>query len=846
MTLANCVTNKGKVGLVNSFKAEKAADRFREISDALIKAGESPNVAYAMAAQRTADEIKYAAAVTKHRLLDGIRVRQELTGMVAKQTTGKGLRALIRTTVDDLHFDAQSINKVVQKRIMDFLKENHVNLFGQMTNPVMFRDVLRALHGEPPSSPQVKALVEALQDAQNFLRTSLNKYGYAIPELENWGMAHTHNAARIGGVPEDQWVAEIIDQINWKAMTDETTGALFTSPPPRAFQDAFLRDVYNNIVYGRGSKGTTWGRAGRGNGNSFERHRVLAFKTADGWIDYNKKYGSGSPFNALMQQFDTMARQIAIARRFGHDADTGLDYMEQLSIKRARDLKLGKKETDKITGAAAHGVRMLRVMGGGLAPSGHYGAFWANFFSNTRNVLTAALLDRAVVISIPADLNSARMAAQAIGMNPGNFMSTYVGLIADSAKVGGGATKDFLARLGHIADSLANPGAVMSRWNEEGFASEWSSVLSNASMRVQGLQAHTDNLRNALMASWAGHFAELKDTAWSALPEVLRRDMAERSGITEADWDSFRTSGGIYTTPEGATFLDPIYWREANGMNDKDAAAELYMKMQGYVEKWTELAVPTGSLIAKGYMDPNAWGLSPGSFPFEMLKSAGMFKSFIGAFVVNQARIMAMTQSKWGGLATGRGAKAAYAFELVASYTAVGALAIQVGDMMMGRDPQDMSTDDFWVRAMLRGGGLGPVGDILSAGSTSWGTGFAGYAVGPMAQVIGDTLQLTAGNIFQAYSQAMDGKEIDVNFFEELMKMQSRYTPMWQTPGLAAGRAADALITEPLWMLLDPDAADAMADAAKRRANLFSNKSFWQPGSPLPTRLPNLGNAWSP
>jgi hypothetical protein len=755
---------------------------------------------------------------------------------VSATTSVKQARTLATTMVEKTDFVSRSIALMARGRIGEFLLKHHPDLLGNTRDTMSFREFMKALGGEATSDAKAKAFADAMNDLNDWFRLQLNSYGYSIAKKANWAITHTHNAIAVGNVPVAEWKNFIGARLNWSKMIDHKTGMEFGTPPSAAEQDKILSTVYENIVYGRNSKSAEWNAQNLEGGSSLEKHRELEFNDMDAWLEYNEKFGSADPFNALMQHIDHMSRQVAMAQTFGRDPMKSLDYLGQLVTAKARKDGWSPRDSDKAKGNVALATKMMRYMQGGIGPNGYWGAQVARFMSTTRTALTAALLDRAVVIAIPSDMNSVRMAARMVGMNPENFLSTYVGLMADSVK-GGGMTRDDLLRQQHIAESFASPNVTSARFNQEYPAAAWAQMLSNASMQIQGLTAHTDNAKTAFRRGFAGHFASLKNTAFKDIPQILRDDMTA-FGITAQDWDMFRTSGGEFTAGNGATFLDPLFWRTANTLGDQDAADDLFLKMQSYVETWVEKAVPTQSLVAKGAIDPMAMGLAPGTLAYEFLKSAGMFKSFVGAFVINQHRMIMMK----GGWKSKNGAL--HAAELAGTATIAGAFALQVGDMLMGRDPQDMTDDQFWIRALLRGGGLGPIGDILTAGSTSWGSGIGGYISGPIGQVAGDAIGLTAGNLFQAYSQMMDGDEIDVNFVPELMKAVSRYTPMMQSPAMLGGAAGDRLILDQLQIALDPESVNEMAAAADRRANLYSNEAWWPPGSAVPQRAPNLQNAF--
>ena len=826
MSAFNCIGKKAIAGVVNKAKSEAAQKRIKEIEAALKAQGEPNALLKAEAAY--ADEVKHAATNQKWRLINRVRVMRDLQAAVDATPVTK-LGSMPIKMLDDADFEARAIHKQIMGRVGAFLEKHRVDLFSGVTNPASFKEFLKALHGEPTKDAAAKGLSAAVNDVNEYIRKKLNSYGYSIGKLESWGIPHSHNQMTIGGTPFAIWAQDIDGMLDWAKMTNPKTGLEFGAVPNAAFRQEFLQYAYDNIVYGRNSKAPSWGKTAEG--NAIERHRVFAFKNSDAWIEYNGKYGSADPHSTLLQHWDQMSRHIALAKRFGHNAETAIDYLGQIIAKKAKDEGAGVILGEKGQGGVAYAKGMLRVIEGGIGPTGYGGAQRARFFSTARKVLTSAMLDRAVVISIPSDLNSATLAGMAIGMNPTGWFPTYMGLMADAVK-GGGMTRQDLLRAQHIAESWANPGVTTSRFQSEYPSAAWADKLSNATMKIQGMNAHTDSVKLAFSWGMAGHMASEAGKPLDQIHPFLRRAM-ERAGIEAADWDVFR-AGPKFTASNGAEFLSPLYWQVATDIDPIDAD-RLFLKFQTFVEKWQELAVPSRSLIGQGLMDPKAWNVAPGSFPFEMMKSVGMFKSFVAAFVVNQARMFDHMPTKTS--------KAIYGAALIGTTTLVGATAMQIGDLLMGRDPQDMTTASFWTKAMLRGGGLGPVGDILATGATQWGGGLPAYAAGPLLTTAWDVLKLTLGNAAQAANQAMNGDDIDLNLMQDIIDFQRRYTPMWQTPGALGGAALDRLISDQLLLALDPEAIDDLTKKAKKRENLTGAGTWWGPGSPLPTRAPDLSTA---
>jgi len=828
MSAYNCLKAKAAAGVVAKHKGVAALRRIKEIREALEKQGEPLATAQAMAELRFAEEQANKATNQKWRLINRVRVMRELQAQVDATAPTK-LGALAVKMLDDADFEARGIHKLIMGRVGAFMEKHRVTLMGAVSNPASFREFMKALHGEATSDATAKAMADAVNDTNDWIRKKLNSYGYSIGKLEGWGIPHSHNALTIGSTPFRQWADDVDARLDWAKMVNPKTGLEFTAVPPKAYRDEFLQAAYDNIVYGRNSKAPSWG--GSAEGNALERHRVFAFKSADDWIAYNDKYGSADPHSTLLQHWDQMSRHIALARRFGHDAGSAVDYLGQIIAKRNRDEGAGAVSALKGQGGAALAKGMLRVMEGGIGPTGWAGAQSARFFSTTRKVLTSALLDRAIVVSVPSDMNSAMIASIAIGMNPAGWFPTYIGLLKDAAS-GGGATRADLLRAQHIAESWANPGVTSSRFQAEYPAAAWAEKVSNGAMRIQGMNAHTDSMKLAFSWGMAGQMASDAGKAFDQLDPLMQRAMS-RAGITAADWDIFR-AGPKFTASNGAEFLSPLYWQSAATI-DPVEADRIFRVFQTFTEKWTELAVPSRSLIAQGLIDPKAYDLAPGGPLYEAVKSAGMFKSFVAAFVINQARL-------YDHAPTGA-AKAAYVLRLVGTTTAVGALALQVNDLLFGRDPQDMTNPNFWWRSLLRGGGLGPVGDLLATGATTWGSGLSGYVAGPIPQLASDITKATFGNAVQAYQQALNGDDIDIDLMKEIMDLQRRYTPMWQTPIAAGGAALDRMISDQFVLMFNPGAIDDMAKRAKKRENLYGGGNWWMPGKALPSRAPDFSTA---
>lgn len=831
MNFQECMQGHMDAGSVEAEQGRRAQGLWRELADDYERMGHTRDAAEQMAGEDVAAALKREAGQKRNRYLATIVVRRGLE-QSAKVASNKDLRTLTTRAVDALDFEQRALVHQAHGRVSEYLKDHHPDLLGRITKPGQAQNVLRELMGEHTGDERATLLAQAIENNREIQRLQYNEFGGNMGKLEARGVRHVHDRMRVTQAKFDRWFADTKGKLDWSRIEDVRTGKPFqpdgAAPPAEDVQRRFLQDVYDNIAYGKGTRDAVYGRP-RTSGLSIENQRVLHFRSADDWVSYNKAYGMGSPFDAITAEIDHMARNIAQMRRFGPDPLSGVDYLGQLAQKEVRERRL--EDLVLIAkGDAYHAMHMMKVLLPGPGPESPVQQKAATFFSTTRKLISSMFLDRAVISSL-SDHNSMRLAARAIDLNPGGVFATYARLLADAAKGGGELTED-LRRQGWIAETMANPGSTMDRYMSEWHVAEWASVLSNTSMRIQGLAAHTDNLKMAFQHGIAGEMADQAHLPMDQIKSGLAEQM-QAHGITPADWDTFRDAGGIYRAPNGAQFLSPSWWHAAVDLEDK-VKDDLFLKFQSFMEAWTERAVPTHSAYGMGFIDPKAWGLPPGSVPYELIKSGGMFKSFVAAYVTNQIR---MISAQKGPLAKGL-----YALDLLASSTLIGALTLQINDVLMGRDPQDMTQPGFWARSVFRGGGLGPVGDIISAGQSSWGGGIGSYLGGPIPQAAEDAYDLLIKTSVQEALNLLDPANAKpTNFAKTLSRLGKRYTPMGQTPLLAGGAAMDRLFWDQLQMYMDPDSVNALISAAQRRKTDYGQGMWWPDASAVPVRAPSYG-----
>jgi hypothetical protein len=826
MSLWHCVErsmNDPEVGMSRE-RGERAQKLFNDLVERYEAQGHSRNAAESMAERDVKEAFWREYGDKRHVFLAEAAAMRQQQQRVAASDTPNMVRQM-----EVLDMKHRALVRRFNGLLGAYLKQHHRDLLGRVTKKAEQVHIVNELHGIASGNPAAKELADGIRAALEDMRAMFNEAGGLIHKLDNWGLPHMHDALAVRRAGFERWFKEIEGRLDWKRIINPLTGRPLrvdprTGAPSDDFKRSYLLAAYNNIVFSRDADTAIYGRSeGVATYRAHADARHLHFKSGQDWMDYNRAFGSGGVHESLMGHVHRMARDIAMMREFGPSPKLGAQYQKDLWEQK---IKNEGKETlvENVTSDAAVALRMLDVMSGPGLAEGKFARGLATFMSTTRHVLTAALLDRAIIASL-SDMNTMRMAAKAMGLNPANLIGKQIGLLPSLSK------KELL-RAQWVADTMADAGSAMARFQQEVAPREWAERVSHLSMRLQGLAAWTDRARATAYQEFSGFLASMADREFAALDGPIREHL-RKWGVTAEDWNAFREVP--FTADNGATFLMPLYFRHATTLR-ADLADRVFFKMQGAAEEFLELAVPTKSLLGQAFTDPVAMGLKPGSLGYEILKSGLMFKSFPITFAINQYRQIAAR----GGLFSAKGA--GYALDLAAGATLMGALALQVGDLLLGRDPQDMTNPGFWGRAMAKGGAAGILGDIIVTGEASWGGGFASYVAGPVPQLANDVWDLTISNAWLAARQLAMGEEVDTGFIREAARFGKRYLPMGQT--LMIGPALDRLFWDQLQIYLDPESLDALSAAAGRRSSLVGGGEYWATGAPLPGRMPDFANAF--
>lgn len=825
----DCLENALAAGAAPAGQVRQAQSEFNQLVERY-RTEMSPQEAQARAGADLKEATSRSLRSRRHAVLAQLQAIRRIDAAMAKAPDpAVALRNMIEAspgsgyTGESVASIERGLTKWINGRLNGFLERSGINMLGNSRDAALLTDVVRALHGDPVQSAVARQLADTIKDVQEDMRRMFNAWGGDIGKLDDFGVSHAHDARRIEKQGFPAWRDEIKTRLDWSRITDLTTGKPFAANkgdlPAPADIDRFLRDVFDGIITGGWSRQEpSMAVGGKALYNRRADPRILHFKSGADWIDYNKQFGQSDPFSSIVGGLHGLARDVAAMRVLSPNHRMGLEYAAQRATKIAAD----RGDTQLMKRVEKNGAlarTMLSHFDGSVNQTEAKG--WASFFANTRAYLVSTQLGSASLSSVTDSVTIAH-AAQIVGMQPANVLTRSTQLMFSQA------TRQTAARMGYVADTLADAGAGVARFTGELIGGELAQRLSNFTIRASGLARLTDMRRLAWQMEFAGHLADNADRPFGRIDADLEQALSAR-GITAADWDRLRDPAGRFTDPDsGADFVSPFYWLEHQTGMPRAEAEGLAFRLQAVIEETMERAIPSASLEGRARL---IGGTAPGTVPGELTRSLGTYKGFALSLMLNQVRTWQMLEPGWG-----RNGRARYAATMSAGLLMMGAVAVQLKELAKGRDPRPMTEPKFWMAALFQGGGLGIFGDFFSAETSRSGGGLAETLAGPVVGLGGDLIRPIASNV----QRVAEGDEPLIG--RDIANLVRRKTPVVSSH-FATRSAWDHMVADTLQRWLDPEAEQQFRRLEKRYERDYGTPSFWAPGEPLPRRAPDLSNA---
>ncbi|WP_151816184.1 hypothetical protein [Acinetobacter seifertii] len=656
-----------------------------------------------------------------------------------------------------------------------FLTDFYTNIKGGLgifTDQELVQKIVRERFGENTGDALAKKISDKMGDVFEDMRERFNRNGGDIGKLDNWGVPQTHNLEKIAKAGKEAWVNKAESLIDTRQYVHEN-GDYYSQQEIRSLleytYDTLSSDGANKIEVGRQPTGGGDSKVTNRHGDS----RVLHFKDAESWLEYQSEFGGMRFVDLVEAHIKGLSKDIALVENLGSNPKTAFKILKNAADKKDREAKRIMTEDNPVLNRAQV---MFDEFSGGNSPESQV---LANLGIAYRSMNIFSLLGGTTIASTTDQATIAKT-AHVHGLSYRKAFGELIGQLNPANK----ADRELAHSLGLATEEMLGS---IARWSDDGLTSTYSkseklarisSGVATQVMRVSFLNALTSASKVGFTKLLMEKYGRLsRSKAWNDL-DVQDRELLSNTGLDERAWQVFQlaepvvdrkgnqlmSARSIYEIPDEklTAFGDP-----------KQVKDQVASQLQAHLLDEQGMAVIEAGLREKTLINVGARGTKTG----EIFRGITQFKSFSVAFLMRHgSRTMAQEGLK---------GKAAYAIPLFVMTTLLGGLLVQLKELLNGNDPQTMwDSDDpkkassFFVRSAVQGGGLSFLGDILVAGTDTSGRDAHSFVAGPLGSDFTALLGLTVGNL----TQYNEGK--DTNFGNEAFRFVKGKVPaqnLWYT-----------------------------------------------------------------
>lgn len=673
--------------------------------------------------------------------------------------------------IQSIDSKARGIASIYRGELVDFYTNIKGGL-GVFTDQELVQKIVRERFGENTGDALAKKISDKMGDVFETMRDRFNRNGGDIGKLDNWGLPQTHNIGKIAKAGKEVWVNKAESLIDTRQYVHEN-GDYYSQQEIRSLleytYDTLSSDGANKIEVGRQATGSGTSKVT----NRHSESRVLHFKDAESWLEYQSEFGGMQFVDLVEAHINGLSKDIAMVENLGSNPKTALKILMDAAAK--KDWEKGIDE-NKTQSSRKRAQVMFDEFSGGNTPQSQV---LANLGIAYRSMNVASMLGGTTIASLADQATIAKTAH----VHNLSYRKAFGGIV-EQLNPANKADREFAHGLGLATEEMLGS---IARWSDDGLTSTYgkseklariSSGVATQVMRVSFLNALTSASKVGFTKLLMEKYGRLsRSKAWNDL-DVQDRELLSNTGLDERAWQVFQlaepvvdrkgnqlmSARSIYEIPDEklTAFGDP-----------KQVKDQVASQLQAHLLDEQGMAIIEAGLRERTWMTVGAKGTITG----EVFKGLMQFKSFSASFLMRQGS-RAMAQEGLKG-------KAAYAIPLMVSMTLLGGLVVQLREILNGNDPQTIydSNDpkkatSFFMRSLVAGGGLPVLGDILVAGTDTSGRDANSFVSGPLGSDFTGLLGLTVGNL----TQYNEGK--DTNFGNEAFKFVKGKIPaqnLWYT-----------------------------------------------------------------
>jgi hypothetical protein len=584
---------------------------------------------------------------------------------------------------------------------------------------------------KPPvteTNPDIIKLAEIMESYSEMIRQKLNDRGANIQKLWGYIVKQSHDPASIRNAAAILGVKNIEADPSLKSRKDKNYNRNFKAwknyvmeklDTDRTFAntdniDEFMIDVYNSLVGNKyliadGVANSYGTRTSQDVAKGSKFKRVLHFKTADDWFDYNDKFGVGNLKESFFSGLQTAGRNLGIIDALGTKPKENMDKIRFAVHNR---LKLQGKDVGSIKNFSKLD-KYMKVIDGSIYTVENFGV--ARYSAIARTLASMARLGGATISAL-ADVG---IYGSEVRYQGRSFLGGMFEALSSLARIKNKKEKKLIAEmLGFINDNTIYDMSARHQVGDN-LNKGWTKA-QRTFFKLNLLSWWTNTLKEGAMLGLANYFARQKNLEFKNLNKQLQ-ELFTVYDINPTKWDVIRKTA-MEKADDGKEFINIALLDEMSDADIKKITGlEKMTERQIRIEKEKFKSAVSGILLDRSIyavIEPDArvkgfmtQGKLAGTGWGEAIRFFGQFKAFPISIVqkVLGRELDYFKGRKQGDL--GRGIRGMGA--LMVTSAMLGYMSMTIKDLLKGRSPRDINKPKTIFAALLQGGGLGIYGDVL-------------------------------------------------------------------------------------------------------------------------------------
>ena len=584
-------------------------------------------------------------------------------------------------------------------------------------------------------NPQIRKLAEIMEEYSETIRQKLNDRGANIAKMWGYIVKQSHdpynvrNAANtLGRNLDDIKINERFEGTdinynkNYKVWKDYVMQKIDAE---RTFAntdnvDEFLQQVYNTLVGNKyliadGVANSYGARTSKNIAKDSNFKRILHFKTADDWFDYNDKFGVGNLKESFFSGLQTAGRNLGIIDALGTKPKENIEKIRYAVHDR---LKKQGKEVGDIKNFRKLD-KYMKVIDGSIYTVENFGV--ARYSAIARTLASMARLGGATISAL-ADVG---IYGSEVRYQGRSFLGGMFEALSSLGKIKNTKQKKGIAEmLGFINDNTIYDMSARHQVGDN-LNKGWTKA-QRTFFKLNLLSWWTNSLKEGAMLGLANYFARNKNLEFGKLNNQLQ-ELFTMYDINPTKWDIIRKTA-MEKADDGKEFINIGLLDQMSDADIKKVTGlDKMTDRQIRIEKEKFKASVSGMLLDRSIfsvIEPDArvkgfmtQGKLAGTGFGEAIRFFGQFKAFPISIV---QKVLGREMDYFKGRKQGdigRGIRGMAA--LMVTSAMLGYMSMTIKDLLKGRSPREIMSEDGDVNfktlmaALLQGGGLGIYGDVL-------------------------------------------------------------------------------------------------------------------------------------